>query len=51
MSNEEKISKVQISCLSMIYLTPLTNPYKIKGNQEFDLTYFDKKIVKINKKQ
>ncbi|MEE3344810.1 MAG: hypothetical protein VZS44_12000, partial [Bacilli bacterium] len=31
--NEEKgFNKTVINCLSMIYLTPLTNPYKIRKN-------------------
>ena len=33
MSNEEKsFQKTNINWLSMIYLTPNRNPYKIKGN-------------------
>lgn len=31
--NQDKVfSKTNINCLSMIYLTPLPNPYKIKEN-------------------
>jgi len=31
--NEEKgFNKTVINCLSMIYLTPLTNPYKTREN-------------------
>ena len=32
--------KTNINWLSMIYLTPLTNPYKIKENYELNLTCF-----------
>jgi len=34
-------NRTNINWLILFYLTPLANPYKIKGNQEFDLTYFD----------
>ena len=37
MNNENKNN---INCLSMIYLTTLTNPYKIRENLELDLTRF-----------
>lgn len=30
--NQESFSKVSISCLSLIYLTPNRNPYKIREN-------------------
>lgn len=34
MNNEEKnLQKTNINCLSMIYLTPLTNPYKTRKNK------------------
>ena len=29
---DEKLTKVGINCLSLIYLTPNRNPYKIKEN-------------------
>ena len=36
-------NKTNINWLSMIYLTPLTNPYKKRKNQESNLTCFYKK--------
>ena len=36
-------NKTNINCLSMIYLTPYRNPYKIRKKQIFDLTRFIKK--------
>ena len=33
-------NKTNINCLSMIYLTPLTNPYKISDNSKIDLACF-----------
>ena len=33
-------NKTNIKWLSMIYLTPLTNPYKIRENVKIHLAYF-----------
>ena len=49
--NEDKVfSNTVINCLSLIYLTPSTNPYKIRKNKQFDLACFYKKYLKISEK-
>ena len=51
MGNVEKsFSKTSINCLSLFYLTLSVNPYKIRKNKLFDLTYFYKKYLKISEK-
>ena len=30
--NAKSLASTSVNCLSMIYLTPLTNPYKIRKN-------------------
>ena len=43
-------NKTNINCLSMIYLTPLTNPYKMGTFKKLDLASFNKKKKKNKKK-
>ena len=38
--NEKKLDKISINWLSMIYITPLINLYKIRENLKLDLTSF-----------
>ena len=38
--NAKSLPSTSINCLSLFYLTPPRNPYKIRKKQNLDLTYF-----------
>ena len=44
-------NKTNINCLTSIYLTPLTTPYRIRDCQKLDNAYFIEKMLKKGKKQ